>query len=400
MTAVTETRADMSAADINDLPDSAFAFIEPGGSKDAGGKTIPRSKRHFPIQDAAHVRNALARLASSPFGDKARPAVVAAAKKFGVEVSDADGDGRAASRPNLELLKRRRGSMIRKAERRGMLLEMRAKPDGTGGTSFEFEGYGAVFDAPFDMWDPWGDPYTEVVRQGAFTRSLSNPQLDVPFLVGHNDAGIPMARTRNGTMQLSQDSHGLLVKATMDGRRSDVRNLASAVERGDMDEMSIGFVTLGQEWSPDWETRAMLDLELHRGDVSAVALGANAATSGSRMAEVTRQDRPAEARASRGEINDNSNTPDFNLATDDPAANGVAAVKCPHTVKNGCGQMLPGGSKFCSNCGGPVYDGDGTLVVDDSGVVTEEGDKADADLLAAHVPNAETLSAWLELELA
>lgn len=85
---VVETRADMSTAAINDLPDSAFAYIEPGGTKDSEGKTTPRSLRHFPIHDAAHVRNALARAPQSPFGDKAMPKIRAAAKKFGIEVSD------------------------------------------------------------------------------------------------------------------------------------------------------------------------------------------------------------------------------------------------------------------------------------------------------------------------
>jgi len=80
--------AALSTREINDLPDSAFAYIEPGGEKDDEGKTVPRSLRHFPIHDAAHVRNALARLSQSPFGAKARAKVLAAAKKFGIEVSD------------------------------------------------------------------------------------------------------------------------------------------------------------------------------------------------------------------------------------------------------------------------------------------------------------------------
>ena len=78
--------AEITTAAINDLPDSAFAYIEPGG-KVVGGKTEPRSLRHFPIHDAAHVRNALARAPQSPFGPKAMPAILRAAKKFGVEVA-------------------------------------------------------------------------------------------------------------------------------------------------------------------------------------------------------------------------------------------------------------------------------------------------------------------------
>ena len=71
----------MSGKAQNDLPDSDFAYIESGGKKDEDGKTTPRSLRHFPINDAAHVRNALARLSSSPFGDKASGKVQAAAQQ-------------------------------------------------------------------------------------------------------------------------------------------------------------------------------------------------------------------------------------------------------------------------------------------------------------------------------
>lgn len=77
---------------INSLPDSSFAYIEPGGTKDAEGKTVPRSKRHFPIKDAsgkydaAHVRNALSRAPQSPFGPKAMPAIMRGARSLGIEV--------------------------------------------------------------------------------------------------------------------------------------------------------------------------------------------------------------------------------------------------------------------------------------------------------------------------
>jgi hypothetical protein len=80
-------KAKESGKQQNDLPDSAFAFIEPGGTKDEESKTTPRSKRHFPVHDEAHARNALARASQSPFGDKALPKIKSAAKKFGIEVS-------------------------------------------------------------------------------------------------------------------------------------------------------------------------------------------------------------------------------------------------------------------------------------------------------------------------
>lgn len=82
------TKRQMTNAEINDLPDSDFAYIEPGGKKDSEGKTVPRSLRHFPINDAPHVRNALARAPQSPFGDKAMPKIRAAASRLGIKVSD------------------------------------------------------------------------------------------------------------------------------------------------------------------------------------------------------------------------------------------------------------------------------------------------------------------------
>ena len=79
-----------STTAINDLPDSDFAYIEPGGKKDDEGKTTPRSKRHLPIHDAAHVRNALARLDQTDISDEAKKKALgrikARAKKFGVKV--------------------------------------------------------------------------------------------------------------------------------------------------------------------------------------------------------------------------------------------------------------------------------------------------------------------------
>lgn len=60
-------KAEWSAAYRNDLPDSAFFYIEPGGEK-LDGKTEPRSLRKLPYRDASgaidlpHLRNALARL--------------------------------------------------------------------------------------------------------------------------------------------------------------------------------------------------------------------------------------------------------------------------------------------------------------------------------------------------
>ncbi|MGD0204147.1 MAG: hypothetical protein ABSC20_09625 [Candidatus Bathyarchaeia archaeon] len=86
-----------TTAYINDLPDSAFAVIEPGGKKDSEGKTVPSSLRHLPYKgksgkvDLPHLRNALARLSQTKISpelkEKARVKLVNAAKDAGVETS-------------------------------------------------------------------------------------------------------------------------------------------------------------------------------------------------------------------------------------------------------------------------------------------------------------------------
>lgn len=60
--------AEWSTSFVNDLPDSSFAYIEEGGTKDEEGKTVPRDLRKLPYKDSEgkidlpHLRNALARL--------------------------------------------------------------------------------------------------------------------------------------------------------------------------------------------------------------------------------------------------------------------------------------------------------------------------------------------------
>jgi hypothetical protein len=64
-------KAQWSRDYINDLPDSAFLYVEPGGTKDDDAKTVPRNLRHFPVRDAdgeldhPHLRNAIARIPQS-----------------------------------------------------------------------------------------------------------------------------------------------------------------------------------------------------------------------------------------------------------------------------------------------------------------------------------------------
>jgi hypothetical protein len=97
--AIAGTKAVWTTKFMNDLDDSAFLYVEPGGTKDSDGKTIPRSKRHFPYKDDAgkvdlpHLRNALARIPQSTLPDDVKQRVAKKAQKIaqenGIETAEA-----------------------------------------------------------------------------------------------------------------------------------------------------------------------------------------------------------------------------------------------------------------------------------------------------------------------
>lgn len=158
-------------------------------------------------------------------------------------------------------------------------VELRAAPDGTGGDTLTFTGYASVTEQGYEMED-WLGPYTEVVRSGAFTKTLAEGA-DVPFLVNHG--GLTLARTKSGTLKLAEDSTGLHTEASLDPSSPHVQALRSAMDRGDVDEMSFAFWVTRQQWSPDFDQRDILEVSLNKGDVSIVNFGANPNTAGAQL---------------------------------------------------------------------------------------------------------------------
>jgi hypothetical protein len=157
--------------------------------------------------------------------------------------------------------------------------EIRAKPDGTGGDRLLFTGYASVYEEPFEMAD-WLGPFTEIVRQGAAAKTLSASP-DVIFCVNHDWNAVPMARTTKAdTLRVSEDSTGLPVEADLDGTRADVHQVRSAMDAGELDAMSMAFYVTRQTWSPDYDQRDILEIDLDGGDTSVVTWPANPATTG------------------------------------------------------------------------------------------------------------------------
>lgn len=145
------------------------------------------------------------------------------------------------------------------------------------------EGYASVVEKKYRMWDMFGE-YDEVVSQGAFDETLSkNP--DVAYLVNHR--GVTMARTTNGSLELKADGKGLNTSAYVNPKRTDVRDLITAIEDRDVTEMSFAFRIDDGEWSEDYTEFRINKVDLDRGDVSAVNYGASPHTSvAARQAEV------------------------------------------------------------------------------------------------------------------
>lgn len=149
-------------------------------------------------------------------------------------------------------------------------------------------GLASVTERAYEMWDMFG-PYQEVVAADAFDATLGRSPL-VEFTVNHGaGGGLPMAHTRNGTLALvradSDDDTpgGLDFRALVDPQRTDVADMLLAMERGDLAEASFKFHIVRGQWSPDYTEYRILEVDLERGDVSAVNFGANPlATSGLR----------------------------------------------------------------------------------------------------------------------
>lgn len=151
-------------------------------------------------------------------------------------------------------------SKMKKIERRTFTVrdvEARQAEDGT----MRLAGYAAVFDDPSVPL-----PFVERIAAGAFRKTLSETP-DVRLLINHE--GLPLARTKNGTLILSEDSRGLYMDAEI-ADTTEGRDLYKLVERGDVDQMSFAFRVIRQKWSEDRSQRTLIELSLADGDVSIV----------------------------------------------------------------------------------------------------------------------------------
>jgi HK97 family phage prohead protease len=145
-------------------------------------------------------------------------------------------------------------------------LELREKDDST----WNLTGYASVYETPYSVGF-----YEETISRGAAKRTLGeNP--DVQLLINHE--GLPLARTRSGTLRLEERERGLWVDADLDKLDPDAQRLQRKMARGDVDQMSFAFQVTDQDWNDDFTQRRIKSFSIHRGDVSVVNQGANDAS--------------------------------------------------------------------------------------------------------------------------
>jgi HK97 family phage prohead protease len=160
-------------------------------------------------------------------------------------------------------------SKMKKIERRTFTVrdvEARQAEDGT----MRLRGYAAVFnEASVPL------PFIETIAPGAFRKTLAETP-DVRLLINHE--GLPLARTKNGTLTLTEDDRGLYMDATI-ADTSEGRDLYKLVERGDVDQMSFAFRVIRQKYNDDRSQRTLTEVSLADGDVSVVTYPAYPTTS-------------------------------------------------------------------------------------------------------------------------
>ena len=111
------------------------------------------------------------------------------------------------------------------------------------------EGYFAVFDSNYDLWDG----ATESIGRNAFDGALGD---DIRALIDH-ETRLVLGRTSAGTLTLRVDEHGLWGSIKINEADSDAMNLYARVQRGDVSQCSFGFDILQERTDVDSATGAV-----------------------------------------------------------------------------------------------------------------------------------------------
>lgn len=186
--------------------------------------------------------------------------------------------------PNTERKPRQRRELGTQPEFRFATknLEVRSADESESGL-VEVRGEVVVYDTPYMVYDMWGE-FEETIHVGAAEALLKSSDLDVRFLFNHG--AMPLARTGAGaSLVLNDSTKALGVVAQIDPRMSAANDLAIALERGTVTQMSVGMVVdpAGDSWSGEDDYGMPNVRDIYRlaeiFDVSAVTYPASPTTS-------------------------------------------------------------------------------------------------------------------------
>ena len=135
-------------------------------------------------------------------------------------------------------------------------FEIRQAVDDDGKPLTKFEGYAV-------KWDDIA--HGEVFRTGAFAKTLQeNPDIKAYWMHNRQE---PLGRTKNGSLNVSEDDTGLSVEIFPNLDTQVGRDAMAYVARGDVDQMSFAFLPIKETVtehndSPTGELREVLEAQL------------------------------------------------------------------------------------------------------------------------------------------
>lgn len=149
------------------------------------------------------------------------------------------------------------------------MMEVRAAGEGEE-PSFLVEGYATTFE-PYVLFEDEGIQYKEQIMPEAFKEA---DLTDVIFVKDHE--GTVFARTKNGSLTLNIDNHGLLSRADL-GRTSAAREMHEEIQAKMYTQMSFAFTVAEDSYDREQHLRKILKIKKLY-DVSAVSFPANPGT--------------------------------------------------------------------------------------------------------------------------
>ena len=114
------------------------------------------------------------------------------------------------------------------------------------------EGYAAVFNKSANMG--W---YTEIIDHNAFNDC---DMRDCVLKYNHEDNFLILARTRNGSLQLTVDEKGLKIRASLIDTTQN-KDIYKMIQAGLLDKMSFAFTVKKAEWDYDNDIRRITSID-------------------------------------------------------------------------------------------------------------------------------------------